>query len=289
MFDDLINDCDAKMLVKGSGLTVSRTNDASPEMVRRLSDFLMKICREILTETDINVLFSPASVFLVLCMAAEITGGNTRSQVLSLIGEENIENLRIQAAEVCSHFPDKVGSDGFLFGNSAWLRNDINYDPKTLGMLGKYPHSYIFTGKMGSEIYDRRLQKWTDEMTGGLLSDKTNGMRFSRAEVISLISAVYFSGTWCREFDQHYTKYKDFHSPNGKVQCCYMNKTFHQMNYLKKRSFSCIDLDYMCGSFMRIILPSKLSCIKSLFKSKEFADVFFGEKDYLEKNGDKKQ
>ena len=103
MFDNLINDSDAKMLVRGSALTVCSTDDTSHEAVRRVSDFLMKICRKILTETELNVLFSPASVFLVLCMAAEITGGNTRSQVLSLIGEESIETLRVLASEVCSH------------------------------------------------------------------------------------------------------------------------------------------------------------------------------------------
>ena len=68
---------------------------------KNLGPFFWKTSQEFLSGADDkNRLYSPLNVYMALAMTAEISDGQTRQQILDLIGADSIESLRKQANSV---------------------------------------------------------------------------------------------------------------------------------------------------------------------------------------------
>ena len=63
---------------------------------KELLDFSAKVMKQLLIEDDHeNRVFSPINIYIALGMLAETTDGNTRQQILDLLGVSSIEDVRI--------------------------------------------------------------------------------------------------------------------------------------------------------------------------------------------------
>ena len=100
-----------------------------------------------------------------------------------------------------------------LLGASLWLRDDKRYSQSTLDRLAEHYYASSFSGPMGEAAYTKALRDWTDEHTGGLLTERVNGMELRPDTVLALITTVYFKTPWQDEF--YHTERESFHSPRG--------------------------------------------------------------------------
>lgn len=66
-----------------------------------LEAFFASSIREFLSNSNgANKVYSPINIYMALAMLAEVTDGESRQQILDLLGSEGIETLRAQAASV---------------------------------------------------------------------------------------------------------------------------------------------------------------------------------------------
>ena len=74
-----------------------------------IAEFYKNSISEMLkTENGENALYSPANVYMALAMLAEMTEGETRAQILALLGEESMEELRETASALWALSYDRV-------------------------------------------------------------------------------------------------------------------------------------------------------------------------------------
>lgn len=174
------------------------------------------IQKELLSDaTDHNAVCSPLNIYIALSMLAEVTDGNTRKQILDVLNVKDMDvlNKRIEAIWDANYVDTPALKS--ILANSIWLRNDIGYNEDTLKKLSVEYHASSYSGEMGSESMNQKLQKWTDEHTGELLTEYTKELKLKPESVLALISTVYYKSSWDKDFPKEQTNKGIFHGALG--------------------------------------------------------------------------
>ena len=172
-----------------------------------------------------NRVYSPLNVYLAMGMLAEITDGQSRQQILDVMGADSIGTLRSRVSALWNANYQNDGATTCLLAGSFWLRDDMGYLQPTLDALAQYYYASSFRGEMGSKDYNAALQAWLNEQTGGLLADQVKDVELNPDTVIALATAIYFKAAWADEFNKNATTSDPFHAPNGDVMCDFMHSS----------------------------------------------------------------
>ena len=210
-----------------------------------------------------NSVFSPVCVYNGLSMAAEITDGDTRAQILELLGENDIGSLRADTKDLwlADYRPDTKACQ--VTASSLWLNEGMLYKKDTLDILANDCFASTYKGKMGSAQYDEALHGWLNNQTGGLLKDYVSGISMKAPggydlPVIEIVSTVNFTGKWLNAFSGANTAPGTFHAPTGDTTCDFMHQKNMEMDYFWGEKFSGGVLYFKNnGASMRFILPDE--------------------------------
>ncbi len=219
-----------------------------------------------------NQVCSPLNVYMALSLLAEATAGETRGQILSLLGAADLETARERAGLLwrMSYQDEKQGK--CVQANSLWLAQDVEYNADTLGTLAKDYFASSYRGEMGSEGYDKALRDWLNGQTGGLLREQADGLSLDGDTLLALVSTVYFSGKWSSGFSEQRTAPDVFHAPTGDAQCDFMHKKMQSACYWGER-FSAVSLLFLdMGCSMWLILPDEGVTPEALLRDGEALD-----------------
>jgi len=208
------------------------------------------------TEDNENRVYSPLNVFMALAMLAEITDGNTRAQVLDLLGFEDVDSLRGAANALWNANYCDDGTVTSILANSIWMRDDTNYNMETLQTLAEEYFASSFKGKMGTEEYNEIFRGWLDEQTGGLLKDRIDELELDPLTVLALASTIYFKAGWADKFDGNYNTSETFHAPDGDKTVTFMNGSLDGI-FVSGDKFSAVSLDLENSGSMYVLLPDE--------------------------------
>ena len=162
-----------------------------------------------------NRVCSPLNVYMALAMLAEITDGDTRQEILTALGSDDLEDLRTQAKAVWRSVYRQDGAVNSVLANSLWLNEGSSFRQETVDLLAENYYASVYRGEMGSDGLDQALRDWLDGQTGGLLKNATKSARFSPDTVLALASTVYFQSKWKEEFSKSKTQEDIFHGLSG--------------------------------------------------------------------------
>ena len=107
-------------------------------------------------EAGENRVYSPLNVYLALAMLAETAEGNSRAQILDLLGVSDLTALREKCSALWNGVYVNDGAVTSLLANSLWL-SDSDYwqcDMDTVNALAEHYYASTFEGEMGSEEYN---------------------------------------------------------------------------------------------------------------------------------------
>lgn len=216
-----------------------------------------------------NIVYSPSNVYMALAMLAEVTDGDSRQQILDLLGASSIEALREEANYL---WKSNYCDDGLLttvMANSLWLSNDLTYNEDTLKRLAENYYATTFSGVMGSEAYNAVLQSWLNQQTGNLLEDSVKDLSFDPQTVMALASTIYFKGTWGDKFSERLTSEDIFHCANGEETTVdFMHSDDVGMVYWGE-SYTAIEKDIENGASMWLILPDEGKSVNDVLSEGE--------------------
>ena len=224
-----------------------------------------------------NRIYSPLNVWLALSMLAETTGGNSRAQLLDLLGADSVEALR---GRVSALWKDHYRDDGAVtsvLANSLWLRGGMTYSQDVLDTLAADYYASSFSGEMGSEAYNQALRNWINEQTGGLLKEQAGGLSMDPDTVLALASTIYFKAAWADEFSPDRTRRDIFHAPAGDAETDFMRRSM-QGTYYWGEHFSAVQLYFQQGGSMWLILPDEGTGPDGLLISGEAMDFLLADK-----------
>ena len=225
------------------------------------------------TEKGENTVYSPANVYMALAMLAEMTGGESRRQILALLGEENIEAVRENANALwnISHKPGEEGTT--LIANSVWANEkyDEFFNPELFKTLGTLYHTSSYSGNFNDEAYVNSIKDWVHGQTKGLLEDMEMDWQLTEETVLALASTIYFADAWKFAFNEADTKEMTFCVSNKEaVKCEYLCEYYVAVTEYVGKKFIAIEKKFENGGSMIFVLPNREYTVEDLLRDKEY-------------------
>ena len=239
----------------------------------KLDSYLAKSIPALLNEENSeNKICSPINIYIALAMLTEITDGESRQQVLDLLGCESIEDVRTYAKAIWNSNYIDDGNNASILANSIWMNENVNYKMDSLKSLAENYYISSFKGTMGSDEYNKALQDWINEQTGGLLKEQASDLKMEPETILNLVSTIYFKAKWYDSFDSTTTKQDTFHAATGDVTCDFMHGS-ETTNYFWGDNFSAADKMLDQTGNIRFILPDEGVTPEELLNDEEVLDL----------------
>lgn len=226
-----------------------------------------------------NAVCSPLSVYMALAMLAEVTGSNSRQQILDLLAASSIETLRNQAGQVWNAHYMADNASATVLANSLWLDDDLNYNADTVQTLASSYYASVFQGDLGTGSMNTLLRDWLNAQTGNLLQEQAESLEMSSETILALVSTVYYRAKWSTEFNESGNITAPFHTPSGDVDATFMYKVLNYGPYYWGEDYGAAYLSLDDGSKMWLILPDEGYTPSDILESGEALSVILG--DYV--------
>ena len=220
-------------------------------------------------EEQENLVMSPLNILMATAMLGEVTGGESRQEILQALGAEDLDILREQARKIWELVYYDNGVEKTIPANSLWLSRDYSYNKKTTDTLAKQYYASVFQGEMGDPAYDKLLQDWLNKQTENLLQKQVEALSFSPGTVLKLISTLYYQTKWTDEFNDANNRQLTFHGSQGDKTTTFL----HQDNYLNRYfygdKFIFLNLSTMQGACW-IFLPDEGASLQEMMEEEAF-------------------
>ncbi len=247
--------------------------DASRNQQEGMEQYYELIQKELLTDAaGCNAVCSPLNIYIALSMLAEVTDGNTRKQVLDVLKAKDIDVLRNRTKAIWDANYLDTPMVKSLLANSMWLRNDIGYHEDTLKRLAEEYHASSYSGEMGSEQLNRMLQKWTDEHTGGLLTEYAKELELQPLSVLALVSTLYYKASWNDKFLKDRTEEGVFHGLAGDRAVPMMHRD-DMMSFYQAEHFKAVGLGLADSGTMYFFLPNEECTVQDIAADPEMIRI----------------
>lgn len=219
-----------------------------------------------------NAVYSPLNLYLALAMLAEGTDGDSRAQLLNLLGVDSIEAMRAQAANLWNANYRDDGQTTSLLANSVWLDEGLSYNQDALNTLADVYYASSYQGEMGSDALNQALQDWLNEQTGGLLEEYAQNVKTRPETLLALASTIYFQASWSDEFDKSANAPRTFHTAaGGDVETDFMNQS-EVGSYFWGEGFSAVAKPFRNGGEMWLILPDEGTAPEELLAGSQLTE-----------------
>ncbi len=223
----------------------------------KMIDFCQSTAKEILDSNGENKVYSPLNVYFALSILAETTDGESREQILKLLGSDKIENVRTTANEIwnAQYKDDKTGL--CVLANSLWLSDSYSdFKEDTLKTVAENYYASSFSGNMTDENFNKARQEWVNAQTGGLLKESADNLKFSPQTVMNLTSTINYQVRWQDEFSSENTYEEAFHAKSGDINCDFMHRSMLG-SYYWGDGFAAVTLSLSESGNMWLILPDE--------------------------------
>ena len=226
-----------------------------------------------------NLVYSPLNVYMALSMLCECTDGNSHTQILKLLGQNDLASVRAQASALWNASYCADGAVTSVLASSLWLRDGTDYVQSTLDMLAKTYYASTFSGEMGSDAYNKALQDWLNEQTGGLLEEQASGVSFDPDTILALATTIYYRAKWSEEFSESRTSEGTFHTETGDLTCDFMHRSDSDTYYWGEQ-FGAIELPLRESGCMKLLLPDEGVSPEELLQDEEAIRFLLGSEEW---------
>jgi serine protease inhibitor len=249
-----------------------KKTDVSSGYAAFMTAYDQEIMEKLLSSGEDNTVCSPLNTCIALAMLSEVTEGESRQQILDALHVSDMEELRKKTRALWeANYADTPNLKSLL-ANSLWLRAGDDYDMDTLGRLSDIYFASAFGGDPGSEEMTHALQAWTDQNTGGLLKEYTEGMKLSPDTVLALVSTIYYKAAWYDTFWEGATSPGTFHGVKGDTEAEMMHRS-DVMGIYRTDAFTGISLGLMDSGAMHFYLPAEGKDVNALLTDPEIWKV----------------
>ncbi len=220
-------------------------------------------------QRDTNVFVSPLSASLALGMTMNGAANQTFDEMrlaLQFSGasqQEINEGYQSLLALLTSLDP----SVQTRVANSIWYRIGFPFRQPFLDATRTYFDAEVrgldFSDAAGSL---RAINGWVGDKTSGKIPTILDEVK--PEDVMFLINAIYFKGSWREKFDAGETASAPFHASGGATQTAQLMHRLGEAPYTQSPTWQAVDLPYGNGAFtMTVVLPKEGSDVESVAAS----------------------
>jgi serpin B len=214
-----------------------------------------------------NLFISPISVSTALAMAYNGAAGETQRAMAEALRLQGLELPKVNQAYLAL-----LNSLGGLnpevevsIANSIWGRKGILWNEGFLARNRTYYRAEVTSLDFDPAARDS-INNWVSDKTKGKIKGVVDDIK--QSDVMFLINAIYFNGTWLSPFDKKLTTDHTFHLAGGAEKLHPMMSQHGRFMYLKGDGFQAVKLPYKKPQVgMHVFLPDEGSSLEQFLKS----------------------
>ena len=235
----------------------------------------MKNIIKTLNQPDKNNVYSPVSLYYALALLANVTDGNTKKEILDVLGLKENELLN-KMDELYKNLNINHGKGRLMLNSSLWFNENFSINDDNTKEIAEATNSAIRKGKMGTDTFDKQIHRWINVNTNNLLKDSVENIKTTSDGILSLISTIYLKGNWTIDFEESDTKKDTFKiSDKEDVECDFMNNFFDD-DLLIGKHFKALMM-YINGiATMMFVLPNEGYSLKDISSDDDLIELLNG-------------
>ena len=223
-----------------------------------------------------NRVYSPISLYVALSMLTEMTAGETKQQVMELLGAADSEMLRQQNKDLWIGVYTDDGRSVCRLANGAFLRENADVKQEAVDALADWYYASTYRVPMGTAEADEAIAGWLNQNTGGLLSQETREIQTEVDNLLRLYNTIYYKSSWRDAFESSQTKQDTFTAANGaKQKTEFMHRT-ESGSYRKGEGYTAAPRSLNDGR-MVFVLPDEGVTPESLLQRQGFLTELTGD------------
>lgn len=216
-----------------------------------------------------NACLSPASLYLALALLAQGAAGDTRTQLLDVLGmgDAGADGLAEQCGNLIRVLWARTTPDGdeaprtLQVANSVWLRSDVPFEQAFLDTAATSFYAECYGVAEPGAAAGKAMGAWIAEHTGGTLEPT---LALDDSWIASLINTVWFKDAWSDPFNENDTEPGTFHAASGDVACDFMTLT-RTCTVAQSAGCRVASLPLASGARITFVLPDEGVDVRSLF------------------------
>ncbi|MFK7843684.1 MAG: serpin family protein [Rhodothermales bacterium] len=208
-------------------------------------------------EPNESMFISPLSVSMALGMTLNGAEGDTRTEMIATLQKQGLTEDAINDSyrtilDLLSTLDPNVDLN---VANSIWYKDEFDVLPAFLEVNKTNFDAEVAALDFSDEASLDTINDWVDEKTNGLIDRIIEQIK--PEDIMYLINAVYFKGSWTYQFDEDLTSEEVFQSRDGRRNLTPMMKLSGTVPYAASNDVQLIDLPYGDSLFsMTIVLPN---------------------------------
>ncbi|XP_058781215.1 serpin-ZX-like [Vicia villosa] len=226
------------------------------------------------SHSDMNIVFSPLLLHLVLSIIAAGSDGPVQQQLLSFLQSKSTDHLISFASQLVSVVltdASPAGGPLLSFVDGVWIEQTLSLQPSF-----KHIVSTDFKANLSSVDFQNKavevsneVNLWAEKETNGLIKELVPQGSIDSNTRLVFANALYFKGIWNDKFDVRLTKDKDFHLLNGNSTKVPFMRSYEKQFIQAYDSFKILRLPYAQGEDKRefsmyIFLPNEKDGLSAL-------------------------
>ena len=200
-------------------------NQVSEDTSYALSAFAYQLGSKVLSGTEDSVCFSPVSLYQVLSVITSGAGGTTQEQLLSLLGQGDVDTLKSEMQKLYQVNQQDTDMDHLEFANSLWLdekqqdgENQVNFHQDWVMQAAMDYYCDVYAADFSSGAANAPLAAWINQHTGGLMANRLENFSMSPNTVMAAVNTVYYHSQWLEQFQN--TTQGTFTAQDGTQTTC---------------------------------------------------------------------
>jgi len=207
-------------------------------------------------ESDSNVFVSPLSASMALGMAMTGASGTTFDEMRATLGFGTTSESEIDQGykSLITLLRGLDPGVDFRIANSIWTREGFPVTPAFLDAGRTWFDAQAASLDFASPTAVKSINDWVSTATAGKIPTILDQIKSD--EVMFLINAIYFKGSWRAKFDPALTIDAPFHGIAGDQPMKLMHRE-GTIRYMQTPAFSAVDLPYGNSAYsMSVVLPN---------------------------------
>ena len=165
-----------------------------------------------------NEVYSPISLYMALGMLTELADGETKQQVMALLGVSGNETLRQWTQQLWQQLYHDEQDSALWLGNGLFLNENMTFHKEPLDVLTEDYYASSYRLPMGTSRADKTIAAWLDQQTNDLLTGDTGAIKTKEIDLLRLYNTIYYKAEWRAEFSGGSTEKDIFTAADGTEQ-----------------------------------------------------------------------
>lgn len=242
------------------------------EVVNANNQFAVEVYSELSKETG-NIFFSPYSISTALAMVYEGARGKTAEEMQKVFHfPTDSANRRTSFLAVNNQLNEASSKYKLSVANALWAQVDYKFLDEYINVIKKYysGEASNVDFKNATEVSRNKINNWVESKTNDKIKNLFPKGSLNELTRLVLTNAVYFKGTWIKQFDKEQTRNEDFKiSSKQTVKTPMMRRTGEdaEFNYAETKDAQIIEMPYEGDKLSMLVLLPKNNDLTALESS----------------------